>query len=1213
MSLIYSCKEKRKNSMVNMISSVNAFKRKMQHLSSKLQRLDLGSIQNLVSEMEMQWKACAQLDSIRYTEQIENCLSDFDRQFQDSALLEPNATFECYPFREDVEGLCNKKNRIMGDMKTPDFDDLLAAFDIPDMVDPKAAIESGHDDHEGQIKHNVHAEEDVHAPPVPDVGVSVIVKNIRNVDSCEPAVTEKEIHATGNGLHNGFLAMTAIDRYAKDTGKSLNDEAHGPVIKDSFNQFSPISSAEEFDDDDKIEVDDPPDKQENRTNYRVNTLTGMGNKQEQDRSKVLVMDSLCKQGANHDPDKSKTIKREKEGSQANISIYEHPKAKKLEEKPKDSTQKSVDVKGLLEKTTTNTTIAAQVKTKSSAKLSSCIAAIAALSAKKATTENVTEPHCSPRDSPRDKKELSIVTEKTLDPQSPVESARKGCSKQPESPSSIYSESSSKGSPSSPAGNTPAIPKVRIKTIKTSSGQIKRTVTRVLPDVDYESGKKVSDQPSSIVVSSFLSSPTSTYVSVSSPRTPLQTTVVATTASSAAEITPKQVTIKPVATAFLPVSAVKTAGSQVINLKLANNTTVKATVIPAASVQSASSAILKAASAIQQQTVVVPASSLASAKLVPKTVHLTNLNLLPQTSSATSELRQVLSKPQQPIKQAMITTQPPKKVSRVQVLASSQSSVVEAFNKVLSSVNPVPVYVPNLSPPSSAGIAIPSRGYKCLECGDSFALEKSLTQHYDRRSVRIEVTCNHCAKNLVFYNKCSLLSHARGHKDKGVVMQCSHLILKPIPADQMIASPLHASVAATTTIHNVSATAINAVAKTATASLNTVISAPSSSPVVPAMPLDEDPSKLCRHSLKCLECSEVFQDEVSLAMHYQQAAESNGQSMHGTLKTIEGPPNLGINLPLNSKSTNPISSSQSNKDASPVNGTEQSEKKPQPPVKKASNPGWMCRECDKLFTQREVYISHMRREHGKQMKKHPCRQCDKSFSSSHSLCRHNRIKHKGIRKVYNCPHCPDSNRTFSKRLMLEKHIQLMHGIKDSDGKQATEPSSNDETSIKEDIKVPSPKRKLEEPSVEFRPRGAITQPLKKLKINVFKVHKCAVCNFTTEDIVKFHEHIPQHKSDGSSFQCRECGLCYTSHNSLSRHLFIVHKLKEPQPVSKQNGSGEDNQQENKQDQGSSLSDTASDRKCKVCSKTFETEAALNTHMRTHGMAFIKSKRLNAAEK
>lgn len=166
-----------------------------------------------------------------------------------------------------------------------------------------------------------------------------------------------------------------------------------------------------------------------------------------------------------------------------------------------------------------------------------------------------------------------------------------------------------------------------------------------------------------------------------------------------------------------------------------------------------------------------------------------------------------------------------------------------------------------------------------------------------------------------------------------------------------------------------------------------------------------------------------------------------------------------------------------------------------------------------------------------------------------------------------------------------------------------------------FKVPSPKRKLEEPVLEFRPpRGAITQPLKKLKINVFKVHKCAVCGFTTENLLQFHEHIPQHKSDGSSYQCRECGLCYTSHVSLSRHLFIVHKLKEPQPVSKQNGAGEENQQENKPSPEDESPDGAvSDRKCKVCAKTFETEAALNAHMRTHGMAFIKSKRVSSAEK
>ncbi|XP_041091819.1 zinc finger protein 532-like isoform X2 [Polyodon spathula] len=1284
----------------------------------------------------------------------------------------------------------------MGDMKTPDFDDLLAAFDIPDMVDPKAAIESGHDDHEGQIKHSVHVEEDSHVPPVPDVGVSVIVKNIRNIDATEPVSAEKENHSTGNGLHNGFLAMSSIDRYTKEQGKSLKGEGHGVVTKESsFSQFSPISSAEEFDDDDdKIEVDDPPDKQVSRPCYRANPLTGFASKQEQDRPKGLGGDSLAKPMQNNEYDKVKMMKRENNKNLDNLSMYDQPKASKTEEKLKDSAQKPQDVKESVEKTGVNVACTSQAKDKSSAKLSSCIAAIAALSAKKATLDTVPQPQSSPSDSPKEMRESRRVINKPMNPHSPIETSKKIFTKQPDSPSSVSSEGSSKGSPSSLAGSTPAIPKVRIKTIKTSSGQIKRTVTSVLPDLNREGCKKGLNQASSMVVSSILSSATSTAVFSSPPRT-VQTTMVATTASSTTEMTSKQVTIKPVATAFLPVSAVKTAGSQVINLKLANNTMVKATVIPATSVQSASSAILKAANAIQHQTVVVPASSLANAKLVPKTVHLANLNLLPQTSTTTSELRQVLSKPQQPIKQAMISTPTAKKVSRVQVLASSQSSVVEAFNKVLSSINPVPVYVPNLSPPSAAGIAIPFRGYKCLECGDSFALEKSLTQHYDRRSVRIEVTCNHCAKNLVFYNKCSLLSHARGHKDKGVVMQCSHLILKPIPADQMIASPFPTSVVATTAIHNPTTT-VNAVAKTVAAALSTVISAPSSAPVVPAMPLDEDPSKLCRHSLKCLECSEVFQDEASLAMHYQQAVESSGQktcnicqmllpnqcsfashqrihqhkspytcpecgaicrsvhfqthvtksclhytrrvgyrcvhcsviysdvsvlkshiqgshceifykcpicpmafksapgthshaytqhpgikigepkliykcsmcdtvftqqtllyshfdqhitnqkvsvfkcpdcsmryaqkqlmldhikSMHGTLKSVEGPPNLGINLPLTIKPTNPISTSQINKDVSPVNGTEKADKKPLAPLKKtatiptspkkANNPGWMCWECDRLFTQREVYISHMRREHGKQMKKHPCRQCDKSFSSSHSLCRHNRIKHKGIRKVYTCPHCPGPNHTFSKRLMLEKHIQLMHGIKDADVKKITGSTSTEEVPEKEGHKAPSSKRKLEDTVLEFRPRGAITQPLKKLKINVFKVHKCAVCSFTTEDIVKFHEHIPQHKSDGSSFQCRECGLCYTSHNSLSRHLFIVHKLKEPQPVSKLNGSGEDSQQENKLNQGSMVSDSTSDKKCKVCAKTFETEAALSTHMRTHGMAFIKSKRLNSAE-
>ncbi|KAM4841087.1 zinc finger protein 532 isoform 3-T10 [Thomomys bottae] len=1118
----------------------------------------------------------------------------------------------------------------MGDMKTPDFDDLLAAFDIPDMVDPKAAIESGHDDHESHIKQNAHVDEDSHTPSSSDVGVSVIVKNVRNIDSSEG--TEKESHnSTGNGLHNGFLTASSLDGYSKDGAKSLKGDAPTSEVslKDSaFSQFSPISSAEEFDDDEKIEVDDPPDKEEVRSTFRSNVLPGSVSQQDCDKLKTLGGENSGKIGmaTPGSLDKNK-VKRESESNSINLSVYESFKVRKLEDKSKENSEKVLENRVLdgklsLEKNDISLAGVMPSKTKAASKLSSCIAAIAALSAKKAASDSCKEPVANSREAsplPKEENDSLRAVDKSPESQSLIDGPKKASLKPSDSPRSISSENSSRGSPASPAGSTPAIPKVRIKTIKTSSGEIKRTVTRVLPEVDLDSGKKPCEQTATVMasVTSLLSSSASATVLSSPTRAPLQ-------AVSSAELTPKQVTIKPVATAFLPVSAVKTAGSQVINLKLANNTTVKATVISAASVQSASSAIIKAANAIQQQTVVVPASSLANAKLVPKTVHLANLNLLPQGAQATSELRQVLTKPQQQIKQAIINaaaSQPPKKVSRVQVVSSLQSSVVEAFNKVLSSVNPVPVYIPNLSPPANAGITIPNRGYKCLECGDSFALEKSLTQHYDRRSVRIEVTCNHCTKNLVFYNKCSLLSHARGHKEKGVVMQCSHLILKPVPADQMIVSPSSNTSASSPTLQSSVGAGTHTVTKIQSGIMGTVISAPSSTPISPAMPLDEDPSKLCRHSLKCLECNEVFQDETSLATHFQQAADTSGQSMHGTLKSIEGPPNLGIHLPLIIKPASQNSSHHSKEDTKSTNGKEKLEKKSPSPAqksvesKKSAILGWTCWECDRLFTQREVYISHMRKEHGKQMKKHPCRQCDKSFSSSHSLCRHNRIKHKGIRKVYTCSHCPDSRRTFTKRLMLEKHIQLMHGIKDPDLKEMTEATNEEEVEIKEDTKAPSPKRKLEEPVLEFRPpRGAITQPLKKLKINVFKVHKCAVCGFTTENLLQFHEHIPQHKSDGSSYQCRECGLCYTSHVSLSRHLFIVHKLKEPQPATKQNGAGEDGQQENQPGPDDEAADGAvSDRKCKVCAKTFETEAALNTHMRTHGMAFIKSKRMSAADK
>lgn len=95
-----------------------------------------------------------------------------------------------------------------------------------------------------------------------------------------------------------------------------------------------------------------------------------------------------------------------------------------------------------------------------------------------------------------------------------------------------------------------------------------------------------------------------------------------------------------------------------------------------------------------------------------------------------------------------------------------------------------------------------------------------------------------------------------------------------------------------------------------------------------------------------------------------------QSMHGTLKSIEGPPNLGINLPFSLKPTTQNSTNQNKDDSRTLNGKDKSEKKTPSPVKrslepkKVASPGWTCWECDRLFTQRDAYISHVRKEHGK---------------------------------------------------------------------------------------------------------------------------------------------------------------------------------------------------------------------------------------------------------
>ena len=95
---------KEKN-IVNMISSVNAFKRKLQLFSTKLHHHDLHYFKHKSSELELvlQRKSTAQFNTACYIKQVQSLSSEFDKRFIDFASVEPIATYICFPFATDLD------------------------------------------------------------------------------------------------------------------------------------------------------------------------------------------------------------------------------------------------------------------------------------------------------------------------------------------------------------------------------------------------------------------------------------------------------------------------------------------------------------------------------------------------------------------------------------------------------------------------------------------------------------------------------------------------------------------------------------------------------------------------------------------------------------------------------------------------------------------------------------------------------------------------------------------------------------------------------------------------------------------------------------------------------------------------------------------------------------------------------------------------------
>ncbi|KAM9851547.1 zinc finger protein 687a [Aulostomus maculatus] len=710
-----------------------------------------------------------------------------------------------------------------------------------------------------------------------------------------------------------------------------------------------------------------------------------------------------------------------------------------------------------------------------------------------------------------------------------------------------------------------------------------------------------------------------------------------------------------------------------------------------------------------------------------------------------------------------------------IISKSQTSLVDSFNKILNNKNLLPSYKPDLStpPPAEWGLPLPAQGYRCLECGDAFALERSLAQHYDRRSLRIEVTCNHCAKRLAFFNKCSLLLHAREHKERGLIMQCSHLVMKPVPVDQMIVQhqasapsastpnaipqpqqvipkkradaaqhisnkcpecqaqfsskeeltqhfqeikPAHTtsctdcsppmllpnscSTAAHQRIHQGSAphvcpecgcTAKQTLFQThleetclhfarrigyrcssclvVFGGLNSVKShiqqahcdmfhkCPScpmafkSAPSIESHITAQHPTLTEAQAMliyKCVMCDTVFTHKPLLYIHFEthlanQKVQvfkcpectklfSQRNSLMEHYKTHKTQtPTFKQELP-----SSPAASSRPSMKFESSDGEEWMDQDKEERVKvkaeRMKTPsGWKCAPCHARYTDREEFIVHMAKQHGKILKKFPCNKCESSFTTTSSMRRHIRDKHKVMNRGFRCQFCTEGKKTFSSRALLERHIQLRHRADTVSQDKLLGGRDEADSSSEQDGSFGARRRRRGALKVEKDEESIVgASPVKKLRCSSAPApfsppesgFRCAPCGFTTDDQAVFLEHINQHQRAGpeaASHQCLQCGACFTSTTALSRHHFITHKLRDAftdhqQALSTRMASSPVKKNDERTSLGGSApaSPSAQGRddedtlSCKVCGKHFEKATDLNTHFRTHGMAFISAR-------
>ncbi|XP_071355279.1 zinc finger protein 592 [Trachinotus anak] len=1025
----------------------------------------------------------------------------------------------------------------MGDMKTPDFDDLLAAFDIPDAtgLDAKEPIQGSHEETESQLKHtgicldgSLLSNQAVSTSDVP--AVSVIVKNTNRQDSLEGF--GDRLHS-GSSLQNGFRGQeTSIDPVeTTDTGfsKSFVSALNGensreflgkapiqhkpdgtPVFSQTLSHFSPISSPES--EDTQCSRDEMHPKQE-RPCFPEASVLVESSVPDDPKKLVLSMFDDCPK----DSDIPKNTQSEEPSDSCVRNEIDTTPRVHSALPPLSGNQNFIET-NCNSGTTMDVPPSYPQAQSQTSKLSSCLEALVALNARKDPSEQT-----NPRETSAVQNDCVKASPKVpispRSPRSPLEAVKR-LMKPSDSPVSICSDSSGKASPALASGSPPAIPRVRIKTIKTTSGQIKRTVTSVLPDSETDE-----------VHSTYESSPSQSMISE----------------DSYCNLSPHQsqsVAVDSIVGIQNKGTSARASSPKVLHNKSEANTrrsgkTQSATIFHNTSVP------LKRSVAYQGQKpkrVSATTGHTTSTNFVPKAMHLASLNLVPHSVAASVAARSTSNQQSQHALSSTVYSTVPLvhqvKTASPYPRTSIPNTAAGTLNRLLNNANPVPTYVPNLNPPPESNINLPPRGYCCLECGDSFGVERSLAYHYSRRSVHIEVGCTHCAKTMVFFNKCALLAHAREHKNNGTVMQCTQLHMKPIAEEQMFV-PL-------------STEPVNA------DSYSSPLPSRKSQPVLPLYP-----DNVIRHRLRCLECNKQLPDYKALAGHYQRPSED----VEGLMCKV-----CSMLLP-NKCSFRAHQRIHAHKSpyCCPECGALSRSADIQKHVKEnclhyARKAWFKCLHCDMVFKTLQGQKTHIEEKHCEVFYK--CSACPIALKTSDSCEVHLKNKHSAIKAspqlIFKCSceaifnkkqllfqhfhenankrvtcvfKCPECNSVFPQKQLLMQHFKGVH-IGNITAETEKNSRQCDKTDWYQDVHSVQPQKTHSPVKNADRPRKKAEQDGRpRVKPAGWTCGECLQW-FPERDSYVSHVKT-KHGKSMKKYPCRHCEQSFNSTTSLRRHIRIDH--------------------------------------------------------------------------